>query len=175
LRRKFPQGRFVVGDIRKTEFADEYFDACFSWGTFEHFEEGLGSCLREARRILKPDGWLFISVPFHNGRHQHGDRRDLWQLDKSFDKEKGYTAPMRFYQWRLTKSELWREFELNGFRTLRVEPIHKMQGVQRMVSHVLGIDRRSWLYKPVVALLCPFVSKNYVAHMILGIGCRLTG
>jgi len=172
LKSRFPNHRFVVGDIRNTQFADQYFDAYFSWGTFEHFEEGLGTCLREARRILKPQGHLFISVPFHNGRHLRADRRELWQLDRNYDKEKGYKSLMRFYQWRLTKYELRRELELNGFRTLLVKPIHKMQGLHRMVEHDLGITRQSPLHKVAVALLYPFAPSSYAAHMILGIGCR---
>ena len=32
---------FMVETIRKTGFADGYFDAYFSWGVFEHFENGL--------------------------------------------------------------------------------------------------------------------------------------
>lgn len=172
LKSRFPNHHFVVGDLRNTQFADGCFDAYFSWGTFEHFEEGLGTCLREAQRILKPEGHLFVSVPFHNGRHRRADRRELWQLDKNYDKEKGYKSLLRFYQWRLTKYELQRELELNGFRPLKVQPIHKLEGIHRMVEHDVGIPRTSLLHKVAVALFYPFVSTNYVGHMILGIGRR---
>ena len=69
LKVRFPATQFVRGDIRHTGFEAESFDACFSWGAFEHFENGIGDCLDEAHRVLRPGGWLFISVPFDNWRH----------------------------------------------------------------------------------------------------------
>src|SRR5262249_17010217 len=83
LKSYFPDSRFVVGDIRKTDFPDNTFDAYYSWGAFEHFEIGLGPCLDEAYRVLKPGGWLFISVPLHNGRLVRKERKPLsvWDED----------------------------------------------------------------------------------------------
>ena len=68
LKNLFPDVSFDVSDIRKTNFKDSTFDIYFSWGVFEHFEEGLRPCLDEASRILKPGGLLFISVPADNLR-----------------------------------------------------------------------------------------------------------
>lgn len=170
LKERFPDCRFMVGDIRSTEFDDEYFDAYFSWGTFEHFEIGLGPCFREARRILKGGGYLFVSVPFQNGRHIRRDKRELSDWDENFDKERGYTSEMRFYQWRLTKPELQREFELNGFKVLKIEAINKWTGLHRAIKYDLHIDLSSKLHRLLQRLLYPFVSKDYVAHMIMGVG-----
>jgi ubiquinone/menaquinone biosynthesis C-methylase UbiE len=93
----FPDHNFIVGDIRSTGFDDESFDAYFSWGTFEHFEIGLGPCFKEANRILKKGGYLFVSVPFQNGRHLRKDRRELYMWDENFDRENGYVKEIRFY------------------------------------------------------------------------------
>jgi ubiquinone/menaquinone biosynthesis C-methylase UbiE len=69
LKARFPETEFMAGDIRETGFPDGSFDAYFSWGVIEHFESGPQDCLREAWRILKPGGLLFISVPMDNLRH----------------------------------------------------------------------------------------------------------
>ena len=53
LRGLLPTYHFVHGDIRRMDFATGSFDACFSWGVFEHFENGLGDCINEVHRILK--------------------------------------------------------------------------------------------------------------------------
>lgn len=169
----FPECIFKVGDIRKTEFEDNYFDLYFSWGTFEHFENGLGEPLREAWRILKPGWYLFITVPFQNGRHLRRDKRALQFWDEYYDKDKGYLSKMRFYQWRLTKPELQREFEINGFKTLKVEPIDKAQGLYRAIKHDLKINPDSKIGKIMRSVLYPFVSSNYVSHMLMGIAQKI--
>lgn len=170
LKSRFARANFVVGDIRKTHFPDNSFDAYFSWGTFEHFEIGLGPCFAEARRILKPGGYLFITLPFQSGNHLRRDSGPLERWDEAFDAAKGYTSEMRFYQWRLTKGELAREFEINGFRCLEVQPIHKAHGLHRAIKHDLGINSNSPLHRALQILLYPLVPKSYIAHMLMGVG-----
>lgn len=172
IKSQYPECNFIRGDITKTDFDDNYFDAYFSWGTFEHFETGFGPCFKEAYRIIKPGGYLFISVPYHNKRHINRDQKDLWFWDESFDKNNGYSHPMRFYQWRLTKQELRREFEINGFRFIEVKAIRKITGIRRMIKHELKIDYQSPLHKLLERLLCRLVPKDYVSHMILGVGIK---
>lgn len=170
LQQRFPQRRFLTGDVRHTEFPDASFDAYFSWGTFEHFEEGVGACLEEARRILKPGGYLFVSVPFQNRRHLRRDVRALWRWDEHFNRHQGYATPMRFYQWRLTRPELQRELEMRGFRALIIKPIHKDGGVRRFLENDLHISGGSLAHRVARRLLFPVLPKAYVAHMLMVVG-----
>jgi SAM-dependent methyltransferase len=179
LQDKFPGYPFLSGDIRKTDFGDGTFEAYFSWGTFEHFEDGLGKPLQEAWRILKPGGYLFISVPFQSVRHLLRERKALWDWDEHFDRKHGYTSKMRFYQWRLTRSELQRELEINGFTTLQVTAIHKWQGLKRTLQHDMHFNPRSksgktvlHLFTPLIPILAPLVPRFYAAHMIWAVGMK---
>ena len=172
LASRFPQHTFITGDLRKTTFADASFHAYYSWGTFEHFEEGLGPCLREAARILKPHGYLFISIPFQNGRHTRRDAKPLRHWDEHFDPQLGYRMPMRFYQWRLTESELQRELEIHGFKTLKMVPIHKWDGLHRFTRHNLGLNPRSRGARLLQRLLYPVIPRQYVAHMLMAVAQR---
>jgi len=52
-----------VGDIRAMPFDAGSVHVYYSGGVVEHFEDGPAHALREARRILAPDGWFFCSVP----------------------------------------------------------------------------------------------------------------
>ena len=164
----FPQHQFRAGDLRRTAFEDGSFDAYFSWGTFEHFEDGMGECLAEARRIVRPGGWLFVSVPYQNWRLIVRDSRPLERWDEAFDASTGYRAPHRFYQWRFTQPELRRELELHGFRVHTVRPIGKLTGAGRMLQWDIPIfPKRSVGYRVACRALAAALPGSVIGHMIV--------
>lgn len=61
-----PLIRVELGDILNMNCADGSFDAYISMGVIEHFEEGPQTALREAYRVLKSGGLVFVSVPTMN-------------------------------------------------------------------------------------------------------------
>jgi SAM-dependent methyltransferase len=58
--------RVELGDILNIHYPDSSFDAYISMGVVEHFEEGPGQSLKEAHRVLKSGGLIFVSVPTVN-------------------------------------------------------------------------------------------------------------
>ncbi len=54
--------RAAVADVRAIPFADNTFDAIYSMGTIEHFDE-TEQAVREMTRVLKPGGRAIIGVP----------------------------------------------------------------------------------------------------------------
>ena len=173
LKERFPASQFVRGDIRRTGFEAGSFDACLSWGAFEHFENGIGDCLDEAHRILRPGGWLFISVPFHNGRLLARDAHPLEHWDENFDAHAGYRQSQRFYQWRFTRPELKRELELHGFHTRLITPIHKLQGAGRWLQWDFRVCRpNTRAYFALRRLSAAVLPASYVSHMLLAVAER---
>jgi SAM-dependent methyltransferase len=169
----FPQQQFHAGDLRRTSFQDASFDAYFSWGTFEHFENGMGECLAEARRILKPGGWLFVSVPYQNWRLIVRDSRALERWDEAFDADAGYRAPQRFYQWRFTQPELRRELELHGFRVHGIRPIAKLTGAGRMLQWDVPLfTKGSLVYRVACRALAAALPGSVLCHMIMATAQR---
>jgi len=53
------------GKLRQANFSDNFFDVVSFWHVLEHITDPLDN-LVEARRILKPDGLLFIATPSIN-------------------------------------------------------------------------------------------------------------
>jgi hypothetical protein len=96
---------YVYEDLRESCFRDDYFDwiACIS--TIEHVgldntmlytndasknemdASGYTSCLAELRRLLKPDGVLFLSVPFgRQANHGWFQIFDAAMVDRSLER-----------------------------------------------------------------------------------------
>jgi len=163
LKQMFADMEFAVGDIRDTGYPDETFDAYYSWGTFEHFEEGFDRVVSEAFRVLKPGAYLFTSMPFVNLRHAVAATLfEPWRLPPQ-------TGQVRFYQWRLTRGELALILARHGFEVEDVKMIGKRQGIQRWLQGMTGIPATSTFARAFAVLASPFVPKVLTAHMILAV------
>jgi ubiquinone/menaquinone biosynthesis C-methylase UbiE len=93
LRGRQPSVSLCGGDVSCLPFADNIFDIYYSGGVVEHFEGGAMDSLREARRVLKDDGVLLISVPYYSPL-----RRLL--------------SPFRTSEWRRVKESVVGETEM---------------------------------------------------------------
>lgn len=168
----FPTLNFVRGDIRDTGFPDDTFDIYYSWGAFEHFDEGLASCIREGYRILKDGGYIFVSVPYANGRILRARRVKNIHENEADTARRNET--LRFYQWRLTKNDLSNELTRCGFKVLEVTPMHKQEGFRRMLRHDIqwkmspGSFIEACLFRTVGAI----VPAHYVSHMLMGVATK---
>src|SRR6266540_3316910 len=50
-------------DVRKLSFPDNSFDGYWSLGVIEHFYAGYDDILDEMVRVIKPEGYLFVTFP----------------------------------------------------------------------------------------------------------------
>jgi SAM-dependent methyltransferase len=171
LQALFPGYQFAHGDIRATGLAPASFDAYFSWGAFEHFENGPGDCINEAYRLLKPGGLLWVTVPFQNWRHLLREASPRYRWNEAYDLKPGYPWPMRFYQWRFTRADLRQELEMRGFTVLELIPIHRDQGLQRTLVWDFGLTQGTRRFRLAERLLRRVTPTRLVAHMLMAV-CR---
>ena len=159
LKQLFPEAEFAVGDIRATGLPSGSCDLYFSWGTFEHFEEGFGPVVSEAYRLLRPGGRLLMSTPFDNLRLAlRSALLDNYRLPPMRERT-------RFYQWRLTRGEMARVLAQHGFKVENIHMIHKRQGLMRWLQNTFGLSVQSTLNRGSAFMLAPFVpARGSTAH-----------
>lgn len=104
-----------AGDVHALPYADNSLHGYLSFGVLEHFERGPGPALREANRVLVPDGVIVLTIPYPNVVHRlvHWKRRVLGQSQLTDDD---------FYESTYTQHQLRAELERAGFEVLLVRP-----------------------------------------------------
>ncbi len=143
--------KFMAEDGNALPFADNSFDALISWGSIEHMAGGYDRALSEMRRVLKPDGLLFIAPglfysnighhlgefsaePYFHLTHTHDEVRDIvFNSEPNFMDRSGLFAKREeYWQWynelnKITVTKLDEELRALGFEpwraALRCEPL----------------------------------------------------
>jgi 2-polyprenyl-3-methyl-5-hydroxy-6-metoxy-1,4-benzoquinol methylase len=62
VRARFPEIRFVLGDVFSPELQEETFDVITLWHVIEHFQDPFGA-IQRLSRMLRPNGLLVVSTP----------------------------------------------------------------------------------------------------------------
>jgi len=84
---------FIKGDIRKTNFSDDFFDVVTAVSSIEHVGlessvvdlDGDKKAIQEIDRILKPEGMLLMTVPFGKGGVYYHKRKKNYPLFRVYD------------------------------------------------------------------------------------------
>jgi len=103
------------GDICRLPYADGSLGAYISLGVMEHFEDGCQDPMAEARRVLKPGGLLFFTVPLENP-FRKVLAHPLREAYLAWRKQKG--DEIHFAEYRYTRCEVERLLEASGFDVL---------------------------------------------------------
>ena len=133
LRELYPSLDLLDGNVADLPFEDGIFDAILSWGVVEHFEDGPQRALREAHRVLKSNGMLFVTVPFKSLFY----RSPLVRLKKNallrrlFRKGK---LGAEFFQYEFTRRQFCEYLEESGFRIRELLPTSHEMGFAKGIN-----------------------------------------
>jgi ubiquinone/menaquinone biosynthesis C-methylase UbiE len=159
--RQPPNLRFLPEDANALPFPDDAFDAVISWAAVEHFAGGYTKALAEMRRVLKPDGLLFIHPglfywnqghhlaeyshePFFHLTRGEAEVREIVMTAAPRYADRGGAVPTREQHWRWYQ-ELNRitvdEFE-DALRALGFEPWRVALRTDPLVEYRPGMRQR---------------------------------
>lgn len=103
-----PDIEVAVADIRRFPLPDGSMDGYWSLGVFEHFQEGMEEQWKEAARVLRQNGFLFITMPALSPLRRAKARLGLYpMLDQ--------IAPSTFYQYAYSPEEVIQVAAAHGF------------------------------------------------------------
>jgi len=116
LHARDPALRLAAADVARIPLRSGSVDVYYSGGVVEHFEEGPGAALDEARRVLGPNGVFLVSVPYYNPLRRLVTRwgRHDWRVVDHHAPESpdGDTV---FFQYVYTTAEFRRILADHGF------------------------------------------------------------
>ena len=136
INKNWPELRVTEGDVRNLSFDDGFFDGYWSIGVIEHFPDGYGQIANEMRRVLRPDGYLFLSFPSFNPFRQARAADGKYNL---ISKES--SAIDDFFQYALNPSEVQEHFEHIGFKLVDSRGIGALQCLEEDTLFAAGVQR----------------------------------
>jgi SAM-dependent methyltransferase len=144
LRRRYPEIEVHTGDVAALPFPDGTFDVYYSGGVVEHFEAGPEKALSEARRVLRPNGVLLITVPYESPlRWFRSFFTKDWKSVRSMTADGEPDPPgVRFFQYAYTRREFTRLLERAGFRVLNTQGMSILWGLRELPLVNSYLERR---------------------------------
>jgi len=121
-----------VMDVRKLEFPDNYFAGYWSLGVIEHFFKGYNQILNEMYRVVKPGGFVFVTVPKMSNLRK---LKAFWGLYENLSSNEGDDlSPDNFYQFILSHDKVVSDFKRKGLELVETHNKGGIKGLQDEIS-----------------------------------------
>jgi len=158
--------KIIVGDVRTIPFKESSCGAFISFGVIEHYSSiEQKDILLEIKKVLKPQGLLFLSVPHFSPLFKRLAKKSFKIIP-----EKEASSSERFYQYYYSKKGIINRIEECGFTPLHFYYDGGVYGAKRSFPLFQKIYNSSKFFRFIVHILDrtiipqPFLS--YFAHMI---------
>jgi len=114
----FPELKVFIQDVRNLDFPNNFFDGYWSIGVIEHFWEGYNEILQEAKRVIKRDGYLFLTFPYMSSLRKLKTKLGLYKIWKT-----NLINKDDFYQFILDTKDVKTSVEKYGFELVLKRPL----------------------------------------------------
>ena len=130
LNETHPDLAIKLGDVRKLPFSDSIFDGYWSLGVIEHFFTGYQDIASEMKRVLKKDGYLFITVPYMSWIRRLKAKLGLYP---TFNPKEH--SEKDFYQFALPTEDILSHFKKIGFELVKSKKLDGVKGFKDEVPN----------------------------------------
>lgn len=109
-------------------FETGFFDGYWSLGVIEHFQDGYEEVIKEAKRVIKQGGYLFLTFPQMSVlRKRKAPRGDYKLFERGEDLSK-------FYEFILDPDRLIVDCRKYGFELQLKSPFDALKGIKDEIS-----------------------------------------
>lgn len=165
VKSEFPELNLSIQDVRNLGFPSNFFDGYWSLGVIEHFWDGYEEILKEAERVIKPRGYLFLSFPYMSPLRALKAKLGLYRI---LEEKVGKS---NFYQFILDKDRVRKDVEEKRFKFLLEHPFDATKGVKDEILILRPILRRIYNSRRVTAKVIRFlislIFSRVAGHCIL--------
>ena len=132
----WPHLSVTEGDVRHLSAPNEHYDGYWSIGVIEHFPEGYDAIASEMKRVLRKNGYLFLSFPSFNKF-----RRARAKAGKYPSSSSSPSATPDFFQFALNPEQVKEYFESLGFELVKHRGIGSLQCLAEDLPFVATVQR----------------------------------
>lgn len=166
VNRAIPELDVRFGDVRNLDFPDDFFDGYWSIGVIEHYWWGYDQISREMGRVIKPNGFLFLTFPYISPLRKFKIKLGLYRQFK------GEIRPSNFYQFALDHKKVAEDFGKLGFQLMEERPFDAINGLKDEICVLKPLLQRLYDYKGnnILTMLKGVISilfERIAAHSIL--------
>lgn len=165
VKKVVPSLNLCVQNVRHLEFPDTIFDGYWSLGVIEHFYDGYQEIAKEMARVIKPNGYLFLTFPVMSPLRKWKASLGLYQ------KQTTSMDLNTFYEFMLDPLRVKQDFEHFGFTLVQSHPYDALKGLKDEVPLFRPLLQSVYNGKGMVARGFRFVATLLLAkltgHMML--------
>jgi len=151
IKETFPNLNVSIDDVRNLSFPDYYFNIYYSFGVIEHFIDGYHEIVREAYRVLKPNGYFIITFPQISAL-----RRIKILLGAYSNRNARASDGLEFYQFAFNPLLVIRNLERQGFKLISRKGEDGLRGFKQTFP----------VFKPILQRLYDYRGENYIIRAI---------
>lgn len=124
-----PELKVTIGDVRKLDFANNFFDGYWSLGVIEHFYDGFEDIVSEMYRVVRPGGFVFVTCPVLSWL-----RKFKVSLGKYPLCDNPESLRSDFYQFALDPKYVIEVFSAFGFKQVKISGFDGAKGLKDEVA-----------------------------------------
>jgi len=164
IKKEFPELKISVQDVKKINFPTNFFDGYWSLGVIEHFWDGYDKILQEAQRVIKPNGYLFLTFPYMSPLRRLKAKLNFYKIFQNY-------SDNNFYEFIFDNNQVKKRVEKYGFSFCLKYPFDATKGLKDEIFLLKPFLQKVYNSRNIIAkgvkLLCAILFSKIASHMVL--------